>query len=257
MGIQSEATGYVGGDVSGCSIMVRLKNQSLEHQGLENLCLKWLKCQGYRIVCDEVPITNIGVVDVIGTGKILKSRSIANRKQYRKQLGLNHELFSKQFSMFSQTILIEVKVSRSDFRKDLVSSKLNCSEDEILLQSRSRDKKWYKVFGNYTQNSFGRLVGKFLRCIIYPSANLHFIAAPPGLIRVNEVPAGWGLIEFKLGEKIDFSRSPSIYVRKWPPWIEPGIKLETIYESVAEVYSNRRFYGRGSKKVHWSSAEIL
>jgi hypothetical protein len=70
---------------------------------------------------------------------------------------------------------------------------------------------------------------KFERVIRYRLANLHFLVAPAGLVRLERVPPGWGLLEAIDHERLELRIQPRFYwIRNGLDWLERICKNSTL-----------------------------
>src|SRR5438067_12922821 len=142
------------------------------HKTLKKEACRWLFRMGYRCVAAEVRLRPLGIIDAVGTGMF---------RAWHNYLCAPREL--------QQTCFIECKASRGDFLRD------QSSDGQMLLclmerrgntKRRRRRRKLRQTIG----------LGKFKSCLLAPMANLHYILAPAGVVKKNELPPRWGLLSY-------------------------------------------------------------
>jgi hypothetical protein len=70
---------------------------------------------------------------------------------------------------------------------------------------------------------------KFDRVTRYRLANLHFLVAPAGLVRLEMVPPGWGLLEAAGNERLELRIQPKFYsITNGLDWLERICKNSTM-----------------------------
>src|SRR5438477_10877719 len=138
---------------------------------LKKEACRWLFRMGYRCIAAEVRLKPLGIIDAVGTGLF---------RPYHNYLGLPREM--------QQTCFIECKASRADFLRDQSSDgqMLLCLMERRGNRKRRRRRKLRQTLG----------LGKFKSCLLAPMANLHYILAPPGVVKKNELPPRWGLLSY-------------------------------------------------------------
>ncbi|MDB5295881.1 MAG: hypothetical protein JWO31_1864 [Phycisphaerales bacterium] len=153
------------------------------HKTLKKEACRWLFRMGYRCIAAEVRLKPLGIIDAVGTGVF---------RPYNNYLFIPREL--------PQTCFIECKASRSDFLRD-------CTEDgQMSLSLMEREQN---LFGDKPRpggrkrrrrplkQSVG--LGKFAACLCQPMANIHYVLAPPGVVKKCDLPPRWGLLSFGEG----------------------------------------------------------
>jgi hypothetical protein len=142
------------------------------HKTLKKEACRWLFRLGYRCIAAEVRLKPLGIIDAVGTGCF---------RAWHNYLCLPREL--------QQTCFIECKASRADFLRD------QSSDGQMLLcmverrgnsRPRRRRRKLRQTVG----------LGKFKSCLLQPMANLHYVLAPAGMLKKNELPPRWGLLSY-------------------------------------------------------------
>ncbi len=110
-------------------------------------------------------------------------------------------------------MFIECKASRADFLRDDTRD----GQMSLFLEERRRDlreqtagRRRNRTRRYARQRRFASL-GKFQTCLACPTANLHYVLAPAGLLKKKDLPPRWGLLT--LGEQ-----GVSVTVR--PQWQE-------------------------------------
>jgi hypothetical protein len=146
------------------------RGESLLHKTLKKEACRWLFRVGYRCVAAEVRLRQLGIIDSVGTG-----------------------LFGPYFNHLKdgrhrpQTCFVECKASRADFLRDLTHR----GQLELALIERGGNHRRRK--GRRTLRQRVGL-GKFDACVMQPLANLHYVLAPAGLLKKEEIPHRWGLL---------------------------------------------------------------
>jgi len=142
------------------------------HKTLKKEGCRWLFKVGYHCVAAEVRLRPLGIIDAVGTGLF---------PAWHNYLCTPRELH--------QTCFIECKASRSDFLRD------QSSDGQMLLclmerrgnsKRRRRRRKLRQTVG----------LGKFKSCLLQPMGNVHYILAPSGVVKKNELPPRWGLLSY-------------------------------------------------------------
>lgn len=145
------------------------------HKTLKKEACRWLFRMGYRCIAAEVRLQPLGIIDAVGTGIF---------RAYHNYLFAPYEV--------SQVCFIECKASRSDFLRDQTAQGLLpiASMERLRnLRTPSRKRKLRQRIG----------MGKFSACLAQPMANLHYILAPSGVVKKEELPPRWGLLSFGPG----------------------------------------------------------
>jgi hypothetical protein len=119
-------------------------------------------------------LSPLGIVDAVGTGVF---------RAYGNYLEVAREV--------PQVCFIECKASRADFLRDQ-------SEDGQLLLSMTERRANGRRRRRRTPLRQTVGLGKFMACLMMPMANLHYVMAPAGLLKKDEIPRRWGLLT--LGE---------------------------------------------------------
>jgi len=145
------------------------------HKTLKKEACRWLWRCGYRCVAAEVRCSPLGIIDAVGTG------------EFRP-----YENYLKDGRARSQTCFVECKASRGDFLRD-------CSHDgqmSLALFERGGNNRRRKSRARRCTKTLRQRVGlgKFDACLLQPMANIHYVLAPAGLLRKEEVPHRWGLL---------------------------------------------------------------
>jgi hypothetical protein len=146
------------------------------HKTLKKEACRWLFRMGYRCIAAEVRLKPLGIIDAVGTGTF---------RRWHNYLHLPHEL--------PQVCFVECKASRADFLRDQSNDgqlTLCMLERERNLRSKSRKKKRNGTL----RQAVG--LGKFKACLAQPMANLHYVLAPVGIIKKEDLAPRWGLLTF-------------------------------------------------------------
>lgn len=170
--------------------MAVARGESALHKTLKKEACRWLYRVGYRCIAAEVRLHALGIIDSVGTGIF---------GPYYNHL--------KDGRSRPQSCFIECKASRADFLRDLS----NDGQLELALLERGGNNKRRRRGG--TRRSLRQRVGlgKFDACVMQPFANLHYVLAPAGLLKKEEIPHRWGLLVLGDG---------GISVVKTPVWQE-------------------------------------
>ncbi len=140
---------------------------------------------GYRCIAAEVRLSPLGIIDAVGTGVFRPN--------------MNYLFVQKELP---QACFIECKATRSDFLRDLSDDgQMRMAIDVKAAQRRRRGGR---------RNYMAKL-GKFDSCLIHPMANIHYVLAPPDIVKKDELPARWGLLTLGSG---------GIFVTKRAGWLE-------------------------------------
>jgi hypothetical protein len=146
------------------------------HKTLKKEACRWMHRNGYRCIAAEVRLPPVGIIDAVGTGYF---------RPYHNYLSVPTTL--------PQTIFIECKASRSDFLRDKAPDK----QLTLCLKQKKRDRQ--RGVPNAHRKIRGQdQLGKFATCMLLPTANLHYVMAPAGLLKKSDLPPRWGLLT--LGE---------------------------------------------------------
>jgi hypothetical protein len=145
------------------------------HKTLKKEACRWLFRLGYRCIAAEVRLSPLGIVDAVGTGIF---------RPYYNYLELPQDL--------PQVCFVECKASRADFLRDVS----NDGQLHLCMMERKRNLKNKRRRKAAPELRQGVGLGKFDACIAQPMANLHYILAPVGLIRKDDLPARWGLLSY-------------------------------------------------------------
>ena len=154
-----------------------MAGETVLHKTLKKEACRWMFRQGYRGVAAEVRVNPLGIIDAVGTGTF---------RAYHNYLSVPTTL--------PQTIFIECKASRGDFLRDCcpdgqLSLCLKVKRNDLLKRGVPRRDR--KLRGQSK-------LGKFKSCLLTPMANLHYVMAPAGLLKKDDLPPRWGLLT--LGE---------------------------------------------------------
>lgn len=212
--------------------------ESAEHRTLKHTCAQWLSSRGYRCVATEVrcPISRyrIDVAGYASTRGDSSDRGIASVAPASTSPGDAHSSNNLEPGRSLGTVIVECKVSRTDFLRnagdldDLVAQRARLEADRLLIEqrilktsdpdalclsdslfpdleswdfARCRNRSYRAVLSQLRlihRELYGRT--KFHRAARYALADTLLIAAPTGLLRSQEIPEGWGLIEFAPAE---------------------------------------------------------
>ncbi|HQY89940.1 MAG TPA: hypothetical protein PK402_14905, partial [Tepidisphaeraceae bacterium] len=145
------------------------RGETVMHRTLKKEACRWMFRAGYRAVAAEVALHGLGIIDAVGTGQF--GPYLSHLKDGRTR---------------AQSCFIECKASRGDYLRD-------CSNDgqlELALMERRTNKRRR---GRRTLRQRVGL-GKFDACLVHPFANLHYVLAPAGLLKKDEIPHRWGLL---------------------------------------------------------------
>jgi hypothetical protein len=138
------------------------------HKTLKKEACRWLFRTGYSAIAAEVKVPPLGIIDAVGTGHF--GPVVNHLKDGRSRF---------------QTCFVECKASRGDFLRDV-------SNDGQLLLALMERKTNRKRRRRTLRQRVG--LGKFDACLAEPMAHLHYLFAPAGLLKKEEVPRRWGLL---------------------------------------------------------------
>lgn len=143
------------------------------HKTLKKEACRWLFRMGYRCIAAEVRLPPLGIVDAVGTGVF---------RPYYNYLEAAREL--------PQVCFVECKASRADFLRD------QSNDGQLMLSMVERK-------GNLKGRRRRRMplrqrvgLGKFKACLAQPMANLHYVLAPVGIVKKEDLPPRWGLLVY-------------------------------------------------------------
>jgi hypothetical protein len=139
------------------------------HKTLKKEACRWLFRMGYRCIAAEVRLHPIGIIDAVGAGLF---------RPYHNYLAVPRAM--------PQACFIECKASRSDFLRDL--------DHEGQMSLFIDDRRGPFAIKPRRRPHFPGQLGKFKACLLRPLANLHYVLAPPGIIRKKDLPPRWGLL---------------------------------------------------------------
>ena len=146
------------------------------HRTLKREACRWLYRVGYRAVAAEVALRPLGIVDAIGAGVF---------KPYANHHGSRSDIH--------QTCVVECKASRADFLRDLTHD----GQMTLCMIDRKHNRARRTSRRRVLRQTTG--LGKFAACLLQPFANLHYVLAPPGVVKKTDVPPRWGLLSFGPG----------------------------------------------------------
>jgi hypothetical protein len=146
------------------------------HKTLKKEACRWLFRMGYRCIAAEVRLPPLGIIDSVGTGIF---------RPWYNYLECSREL--------QQVCFIECKASRADFLRD----QSNDGQMTLCMMERSRNlrsKSRRKRPRSDLRQAIG--LGKFESCLVQPMANLHYVLAPNGIVKKDELAPRWGLLTY-------------------------------------------------------------
>jgi hypothetical protein len=143
------------------------------HKTLKKEACRWLYRVGYRCIAAEVKVKPLGIIDAVGTGVF---------GPYYNYL--------KHGRSLPQVCFVECKASRADFLRDLTED----GQMHLAIMEREANKRRRSRYGRTLRQRVG--LGKFSACLMQPMANIHYILAPAGMIKKEEIPPRWGLLSF-------------------------------------------------------------
>lgn len=154
------------------------------HKTLKKEACRWMYRTGYRCIAAEVRLPPLGIIDAVGAGVFPASQ--------------NHLAVRR---VVQQVCFIECKATRSDFLRDLthdgqMSLALMERRQNFLFDVRQTQAD-RPPRRRRARQSLG--LGKFAACLMQPMANLHYVLAPPGVVKKNELPLRWGLLSYGAG----------------------------------------------------------
>ena len=149
------------------------RGETAMHKTLKKEACRWLFRVGYRCIAAEVRLHPLGIIDAVGTGVF---------GPYYNHL--------KDGRQRAQSCFIECKASRGDFLRDLSRD----GQLELALFERQGNHRRRKRRGARKMLRQRVGLGKFDACVAQPFANLHYVLAPAGLLKKEEIPHRWGLL---------------------------------------------------------------
>jgi hypothetical protein len=147
------------------------RGETALHKTLKKEACRWLFRSGYQCIAAEVKLHQLGIIDSVGTG-----------------------LFGPYFNHLKdgtsrhQSCLVECKASRGDFLRDLTHD----GQMQLALIERAGNTRRKRRGRKSLRQRVG--LGKFDACLMQPFANLHYVLAPAGLLKKEEIPHRWGLL---------------------------------------------------------------
>jgi hypothetical protein len=145
------------------------RGESEMHKTLKKEACRWLFRTGYSAIAAEVKVHPLGIIDAVGSGHF--GAYMSHLKDGRDR---------------DQTCFVECKASRGDFLRDLT----NDGQLQLALMERKTNHKRRRR--RTLRQRLG--LGKFDACLMQPMANLHYVLAPAGMLKKEEIPARWGLL---------------------------------------------------------------
>lgn len=190
--------------------------ESQAHRDLKRLALAWAQQQGFRIAAAEVSVPHLGAC---------RMDAAAYRPEFIRQKDTDTKRWVQMPSL-GATAIFECKSSRADFLKDsrcaaAIAKRLSrLHECRALYEESMRHhlptlRKGETLFAEFDAYSFEtagfepydkicaeirtlskRLHSqtKFDKLTRWKAANLYYLVAAPGVAKLHEVPAGWGLL---------------------------------------------------------------
>ena len=162
------------------------------HKTLKKEACRWLFKVGYRCVAAEVRLKPLGIIDAVGSGVF---------QAWHNHITAPYEL--------PQVCFIECKASRADFLRDVSEDgqlKLAFTERRANGKRKQKSERLTALPWDPNPPPVRKLrrrslrqcvgLGKFDSCLMQPMANVHYILAPSGMIKKDELPARWGLLSF-------------------------------------------------------------
>ncbi len=215
------------------------RGETLKHASLKSLAMAWAREQGMCIAAPEVSFPHrkfrVDVatgtptrkvpsrVPVVSIKSVLKVAAVFECKQVRGDLIRDN----KRRQMLSQ------KLRALEERKGKLETLLqvhlpHLAKGETLFPEfdnyrlpEYRHEGYRKLVKNIIMTKRGILHGtKFDRLFSYHIANLHYLVVEEEVIRVHEVPTGWGLL-IRLGERLQLVCKPE--------WQEIGVENQIIF----------------------------
>ena len=153
-----------------------MPGETVLHKTLKKEACRWLYRMGYRCIAAEVRLPPLGIIDSVGTGIF---------RPWYNYLECSREL--------QQVCFIECKASRADFLRD----QSNDGQMTLCMMERMgnlRGKRGRKRSRRELRQSIG--LGKFDSCLVQPMANLHYVLAPNGIVKKEDLAPRWGLLTY-------------------------------------------------------------
>jgi hypothetical protein len=187
-----------------------------KHQKLQRAAFRWALGQGFGVAAMDVPLSSLGGrLDVVA----------CRFEPVRRARGVN-------VLKSASVMVVECKADRDDFLRDARSEEeLRKTLGDLQRRRSEWDASLRKEFPTLREGAtlfpefdvyrfqevagreYGELVGeigrlsdqlyarsKFSKLQRWPGANLHYVAALEGVARPEELPQGWGLLEWHSGE---------------------------------------------------------
>ncbi|UCG31753.1 MAG: hypothetical protein JSU68_08790 [Phycisphaerales bacterium] len=181
-----------------------MPGESDDHRRLKEAACWWLWNQGFRAVAAEVPVHGIGVVDAAAVGRPGGdiSRAVVYGAHAVRPGTTRHNAGSlpngarpgrrprraRRAGALWQAVIVECKSTRSDFLREAATP------DQVRQAVQERRRRILMRFRGRPCHRHSNL-GKFAACLARPMANVHWLLTPPDLVRINELPPRWGLLE--------------------------------------------------------------
>lgn len=145
------------------------------HLQLKRAAYHWLWDGGYAAIAEEVDVPGVGIIDVAAAGKWRRYNPRRVTFQREPTVDRHHVVF------------VECKAMRADFLRD------HGRQQQFSFALAERAERRRRGRERKPRHASAAL-GKFDTCLLRPHANLHYLLAPPKLIRANELPIRWGLL---------------------------------------------------------------
>lgn len=181
------------------------------HLSLKRVACRWLWRAGYAAIAEEVVVPGLGVIDVAAAG--LWRRPNPRRVVYEREPRVDR----------FHVVFIECKATRADFLRDQGRQK----QFEFALRERASVRRASRP---RRHRHASPALGKFDACLMRPHAHQHYVMAPPGIIRLTEVPRRWGLLVWDRG---------LIRVLRRPAWQEVA-EVAAVEGAIARSLTARR-----------------
>jgi hypothetical protein len=205
--------------------------ETWQHLNLKRLAAKWAYTNGFRCVGLEVRAPRSKFrIDVVAYRSSRMSESgeavvaLFECKQSRPDLSRNVAQFDRL-----QRDLGNLQRRRARLEELLRVHYPSLRQHENLFP------EWDKFIGDglshagYRQVVTGivRIQSRLLNCTKFAwitrhcLANLHYLVTPEGLITLNELPPGWGLLEANQGQELILRKAPQIIrIQDSLSWLE-------------------------------------
>ncbi|MCO6436742.1 MAG: hypothetical protein J5J06_06620 [Phycisphaerae bacterium] len=189
------------------------------HLSLKRVACRWLWRAGYAAIAEEVVVPGLGIIDVAAAG--------IWRRPNPRRVVFEREPRVDRFHV----VFIECKATRADFLRDQGRQQ----QFEFALRERSATRR---VSRPRRHRHASPALGKFDSCLLRPHANQHYLLAPPGVVRIGDIPRRWGLLVWEQGH---------VRVLRRPAWQEVA-EVAAVEGAIARALTAQRMR-RGMRRM--------